>query len=266
MHKSSPHGQGQAETPSNDLCRLLFVWNIGCVLLSVSALQRSPILSVASLSLAFMTENNIHLYRLCLRLKHLRDPILTSLQVACSDSHCNCKDVESTIKLTAFQTKCRKISNRWAWISCSHHGNKSRVMQRLHLSQSLPAPTLLSFPQSISFYSLMSQDKGLGVETSFPRDLETTGYTPVTLMLPKQTPDVIYKDKRFLLPLDLGVPVPSQLSALPLGLWWGSSSQRVCAPEWNCLLYSCSKEEREREKKLGSHNILQRHTSFTQRC
>lgn len=50
------------------------------------------ILSTARLSLAFMTEN-IHMHRLRLRLKHLRDPILTSLQVACSDNHCNCKDV-----------------------------------------------------------------------------------------------------------------------------------------------------------------------------
>lgn len=89
-------------------------------------------------------------------------------------------------------------------------------MQCPHLSHSLPGPTLIPFPQLIC---ICSQDKGLGVETFSPRDLETAGYTPVTLLLPKQTPDMIYKDKRFLLPLDLGVPVPSELSASPLDLW-----------------------------------------------
>lgn len=62
------------------------------VFFSLSPFSKGPILSTARFSLAFMTEN-VHIYRLHLRLKLLRDPILTSLQVACSDNHCNCKDV-----------------------------------------------------------------------------------------------------------------------------------------------------------------------------
>lgn len=58
-------------------------------------------LSTARLSLAFMTEN-IHMYRLRLRLKRHRDPILTSLQVACSDDHCNCEDVRINHSINCF--------------------------------------------------------------------------------------------------------------------------------------------------------------------
>lgn len=121
-------------------------------------------------------------------------------------------------------------------------------MQCPHLSHYLPGPTLIPFPQPIRTCSLTSQDKGLGVETFFPRDLETAGYTPVTFLLPKQTPDMIYKDKRFLLPLDLGVPVPSELSASPLDLLGKAAHHRGCVHGSETLCYSVAAKKREREE------------------